>query len=713
MNKCVNTIIIFIFTVVFFCSPLGMDNTLAEQAYPSMIIFIIDGLSFDRFHQWMKLSPSFHMWVQQSDIGAMTMRTGSGRALHNQLVTLATGVKATAPAEIFIYEPLEETTGVQSQVFRQWIAEHKWMTFGEAVHRSGRSIEVIGNGDLWNKKRSLASVLASDQEGRVERAKIDEEDLLHPVIDHPLIMLSRYEKIKAYLAQSKADIIIVDLADLRRIDLSLRYDEEDKRYWMQQVNHMIVDLLLWTKGQFSHCSLWILSPSIDKAAEGRQEWLTPILHYSSQQRREGIFYSPTTRQPGIVANVDVMPTWLQHLGINENTVTEGRPLKTIEGKGTQEQLFERVDELFYIHHLRPDVLYQVISLQVILIIIAGVMGVFSWINKYNVESIGHYVLTYVIMVPFFLLLLGAVVPRWDLIPIHLYLICGGGIIAFLLRRLNTTILYSVIGLLYVLLLFLDGWIGNALMKRSFLGYDPIIGARYYGIGNEYMGVLIGTSILLFYLLYETLKQWKKIRIVVLITLQLSVLIYLAAPGGGTNAGGTIAWLGAILLMSRQLFPMLWRGRKMLWMIVIVMSLFFLFLLIQYLAAEQTHVGRLIHHVMEGGFAPLWEMVQRKMEMNLRLIRSSTWSKLFVTSIVIIIIFWLYPKGRQNKPASPNVWKQALRTNVWVSLINLLVNDSGVVATAGSLLFAAVPLLHLVLRDRFTTAPAPPSSSPIL
>src|SRR5690606_15577095 len=36
--------------------------------------------------------------------------------------------------------------------------------------------------------------------------------------------------------------------------------------------------------------------------------------------------------------------------------------------------------------------------------------------------------------------------------------------------------------------------GAPLIKSSLLGYDPITGARFYGIGNEYMGVLIGTTL---------------------------------------------------------------------------------------------------------------------------------------------------------------------------------------------------------------------------
>ena len=45
------------------------------------------------------------------------------------------------------------------------------------------------------------------------------------------------------------------------------------------------------------------------------------------------------------------------------------------------------------------------------------------------------------------------------------------------------------------LIVLDIATGGSMIRNSVLGYDPIIGARYYGIGNEYMGVVTGSIII--------------------------------------------------------------------------------------------------------------------------------------------------------------------------------------------------------------------------
>ena len=52
-------------------------------------------------------------------------------------------------------------------------------------------------------------------------------------------------------------------------------------------------------------------------------------------------------------------------------------------------------------------------------------------------------------------------------------------------------LYSMIT---VLLLIIDQITGAHLISCSPLGYDLINGSRYYGIGNEYMGILLELSV---------------------------------------------------------------------------------------------------------------------------------------------------------------------------------------------------------------------------
>src|SRR5690606_32230034 len=54
---------------------------------------------------------------------------------------------------------------------------------------------------------------------------------------------------------------------------------------------------------------------------------------------------------------------------------------------------------------------------------------------------------------------------------------------------------GIIGSLITIALLADGMFGAVGIKHSLLGYDPVVGARFYGIGNEYMGVLVGSTIL--------------------------------------------------------------------------------------------------------------------------------------------------------------------------------------------------------------------------
>lgn len=56
-------------------------------------------------------------------------------------------------------------------------------------------------------------------------------------------------------------------------------------------------------------------------------------------------------------------------------------------------------------------------------------------------------------------------------------------------------------------LLLDTVTGGELQRYSVLSYDPMAGARYYGIGNEYMGILLGATIIGHALLLQRLRDY--------------------------------------------------------------------------------------------------------------------------------------------------------------------------------------------------------------
>ena len=103
--------------------------------------------------------------------------------------------------------------------------------------------------------------------------------------------------------------------------------------------------------------------------------------------------------------------------------------------------------------------------------------------------------------------------------------------------------------LMCLLLTMDIISGAGLIKMSFLGYDPIIGARYYGVGNEFMGILIGASMVFATAILDRYKVNKGLSISVFMI----VTIAIGFPKFGANVGGTIAATFAFMFVTLKIF----------------------------------------------------------------------------------------------------------------------------------------------------------------
>ncbi len=79
--------------------------------------------------------------------------------------------------------------------------------------------------------------------------------------------------------------------------------------------------------------------------------------------------------------------------------------------------------------------------------------------------------------------------------------------------------------------------GTYLMKNNIMSYDAIIGARYYGVGNEYEGVSIASAIFAFAILLNYNKKLPKWFVIIA---SIVILITSAYPTMGANVGGAIS-----------------------------------------------------------------------------------------------------------------------------------------------------------------------------
>ncbi|EGD49864.1 hypothetical protein TheetDRAFT_3325 [Thermoanaerobacter ethanolicus JW 200] len=107
----------------------------------------------------------------------------------------------------------------------------------------------------------------------------------------------------------------------------------------------------------------------------------------------------------------------------------------------------------------------------------------------------------------------------------------------------------VISLVTTITIIIDLLLNSPLMKNSILGYDVISGARFYGIGNEYMGVLIGSSIMGTMALTEKYKT-KSVKILGFILFTVAFWL-MVLPQFGAKVGGFITGFmafGSTILM---------------------------------------------------------------------------------------------------------------------------------------------------------------------
>lgn len=161
--------------------------------------------------------------------------------------------------------------------------------------------------------------------------------------------------------------------------------------------------------------------------------------------------------------------------------------------------------------------------------------------------------------------------------------------------------------------------GGYLGTFAGVGANPVIGARYYGLGNE-------LSALLFASLLCLLPSKSMLRIILLG----GVALIVGHPSLGANGGDMIA-----VLIATGMYSVMRGGRKSIILAVItLLAMACVILWDAFLAPEsmQSHIGRLVES-MGTGFA---DVISSKIAAHFRLMTSSSWG---VTSL-ISILWWV-------------------------------------------------------------------------
>ncbi|MBF8984779.1 hypothetical protein IZY60_14645 [Lutibacter sp. B2] len=258
------------------------------------------------------------------------------------------------------------------------------------------------------------------------------------------------------------------------------------------------------------------------------------------------------------------------------------------------------------------------------------------------------------------------------------------------NRIDCVLILSCIT---VLGLTIDICTGANLIKTSLLGYDPIIGARYYGIGNEFMGVFIGATLVFTTAMMDRFKISPMFSIIIFFI----ITFVMGYPRLGANVGGMITAVSTFIFASLRLFRIKIKLKHMVAIgVSIVCVVGVMGFIDMKLGGGQSHLAGAILNIANEGPNAIFRIIERKISMNVRLIGITIWSKVLISTMMILAILFYSPVGIISKLSKlyPNLsigWSSI----IFACFVTFFVNDSGVVAAATGIIFLGMSMLYLI------------------
>ena len=382
-------------------------------------------------------------------------------------------------------------------------------------------------------------------------------------------------------------------------------------------------------------------------AQGRR--LSPALEYGKTVPA-GLLVSASTRRPGLVTNTDFAPTVADYFGLSRSDFP-ARPFgvawtfqpaqsAAAQTAALEEQAYRQGKEMRILPYAALTLALWI--LLATLLLIRGKLP--AWASALPLTAT-----------------LGLLLAR-SAAEACAYLLLLTFVSFGVAARFGWKLVISSLVSGVVFILMVDMAKGGPLMHSSLLGYSAVEGARYYGIGNEAMGLLVGSALVVAARLWPLGKYSKACTLGLLI----GVTILLGLPQAGAKAGG-------LLVASSAFGTFLWEkhGGKWSWRIIAFVGMASVGLLgvvalgdslLQ--PSHQSHMGEAIQRIRSDGFGEARGIIIRKLAVEGRLAWHSTWAALLWIGIVCL---------RQVRPLS-------IAGFVAVAAC-FLFNDAGTVAAA--------------------------------
>ncbi|MBI2843980.1 MAG: hypothetical protein HYX78_11325 [Armatimonadetes bacterium] len=564
---------------------------------------------------------------------------------------------------------------------------------GTSLHRAGLRTAAIGNSDIPAVPHREAALIAADDDGIVDYGDVSSKFVVHDpaapygVRTDTARLISKFRQ-----SADKADFIVVDVGDTARAASYAGYCLEEQgtshmRRAMRTADAVIGGILKEIDLSRDRIILLSPNPSVDEF-----NFLPPVIAAGAGVSH-GLLWSGSTRRKGIITNADISASILDFFGVDAPYSFVGRPTNSAEGSARD---LADLNRRIRLQMERQPIMRGIAIFLTVYVIILTAYALLrrdasAWASWAALVPVTVFLA--VLWLPAFVnfALIGTVIALPVLIVAILVAACMA------LRSAGRA--FGWICGCVVLSAVLDLIGGPVLLRDSVMSYTPAGGSRYYGIGNEHMGSLIGAAVIGGGILADALGGSRRLKIPLVASLLTIVALMIGLPSYGANAGGAISAVASVVAVV-----MLWTGRRVrpahvaLAAAVIAASIA-LVLLVDSLRStgEQSHVARAARLITAGGPKEAAIVIGRKLEMNMLLLRYSAWSKLLFACIAGIVAALssqrLRVLDRLNKDGY--IVSAIIAAGVGVGAA-LIFNDSGVVAAATAAVYVWTVILLTAL-----------------
>jgi hypothetical protein len=558
---------------------------------------------------------------------------------------------------------------------------------------------VIGNADTAEYPNRTGAILVVDDQGLIDLAAIGPETNVNDP-GFPSGLRSDPEKLLIYYKQlaTRARVLVVSLGDLERVERYRDYFTESRwAYFRKQALRRYDQFLGKLLAQIDPAqTMVVLFSAISPEVKDESQKLNPLI-IRSPDLKPGVIYSSSTRRNGLLTGPDLFAKIFSFLGIPDPPGFTGRTLRSVPGNWRQmEQLQAELDTNYQIRWpLLTGYAYTLIFL-VLAVIFILILRPESW----KLLKVIHNVYLFLLTFPVVFLWEALISPlNWPEIAGYTVGLAG---LLYLGIKIFTgedriTALTALSGVT-VASIMIDGFGNGYLELRSFWGYSAVSAARFYGVGNEYLGFLLGAYIVLITITFE---RFRRHAAKILWSGWILIAVFLFYPIFGANIGGGITasiGLGVtnFLLLGqpvKQRQVLFLGGALLLLMTLVGIGDFLIF------GKQMSHFGQLLRLVQDQGIGAVTELAFRKWRLNITLITYTGWS--YVLLAVLGLIPFLY-----KKPPPPvlklmgryPVFTKGILGFIVTCVIAFLANDSGIVTAATMFIFGFDLFLVLAIKE---------------